>query len=135
MRIAVFDYQVIRSNPIGGCHLRMLRALAQEHDFTVFSVAFENPCPEKITWVRVPVPLRPLALLFIAYHLMAPVVYWLYRLRTGVRFDLVQMVESNLSFGTISYTHFCHTSFLKNQWKETQASGLRGALRWLDHRL
>jgi glycosyltransferase involved in cell wall biosynthesis len=135
VRIAIFDYQVKRSNPIGGCHLRMLRALASEHDFTVFAVAFDNPCPEKIKWVRVPAPLRPLALLFLVYHVIAPILYWLYRMKTGERFDVVQMVESNLSFGTIAYTHFCHTSYLKNHWNKTQAGGLRQRLRWLDHRL
>ena len=135
MRIAIFDYQVTRTNPIGGCHLRLLRALADEHQFVVFAVAFENPCPEKITWVPVPVPLRPLALLFLTYHVMAPLMYWWYRMKTGVRFDVVQMVESNLSFGAISYSHFCHTSFLKNHYRGTQATGLRGFLRWLDHSL
>jgi glycosyltransferase involved in cell wall biosynthesis len=135
VRIAIFDYQVKRTNPIGGCHLRMLRSLAYEHDFTVFSVAFDNPCPERITWVRVPAPARPLALLFLAYHVLAPVSYWLHRRKTGRRFDLVQTVESNLSFGTIAYTHFCHASYLKNHWSKTRTAGIRGWLRWLDHRL
>ena len=47
MRIAIFDYKITRNNPIGSCHLAMLRALAAEHDFTVFAVEFENPFPEK----------------------------------------------------------------------------------------
>jgi glycosyltransferase involved in cell wall biosynthesis len=135
LRIAIFDYQVVRNNPIGGCHLRVLRSLAAEHDFTVFAVQFENPHPERIEWVRIPAPLRPLPLLFLAYHLLAPVIYALYRLRSRKQFDVVQMVESNLSFGTIAYTHFCHTSYLKNYWGETQAKGFRGFSRWLDHRL
>jgi glycosyltransferase involved in cell wall biosynthesis len=135
VRIAIFDYRVTRTNPVGGCHVRMLRALAHEHEFTVFSVEFENPCPDKITWVRIPVPLRPLALLFVTFHVIAPIVYWLHRVRTGARFDLIQLVESNLSFGDIAYSHFCHTSFLREHWSETQASGVRGYLRWLDHRL
>lgn len=135
MRIAIFDYQVQRTNPIGGCHLRLLRALAQEHEFTVFSVSFENPCPERIHWVRIPAPVRPLALLFVAYHLLAPIYYWWHRLRTGVHFDLIQTVESKLSFGTIAYSHFCHRSYLREHWRNAQAAGLRGCLRWLDHRL
>ncbi|MBV9269112.1 MAG: glycosyltransferase family 4 protein [Acidobacteriaceae bacterium] len=113
----------------------MLRALAHEYDFTVFSVQFENPCPDRIKWVRIPVPLRPLALLFVTYHLIAPIVYFLHWLKTGVRFDLIQMVESNLGFGAVTYSQFCHTSFLKRCWRQTEASGLRGFLRWLDHRL
>jgi glycosyltransferase involved in cell wall biosynthesis len=133
VRIAIFDYQVKRTNPIGGCHLRMLRALAEEHEFTVFSVAFDNPCPERIKWVRVPAPGRPLALLFVAYHILAPLAFWLYRLKTGERFDLIQTVESKLSFGTVAYSHFCHSSYLRKHWHDAQAAGMRGRLRWLDH--
>jgi glycosyltransferase involved in cell wall biosynthesis len=135
LRIAIFDYKIVATNPIGSCHLRLLRDLAGEHQFTVFSVAFENPSPERIEWVRVPAPTRPLVLLFVLFHLMAPVVYLWYRLRHRVRFDLVQMVESNLAFGDISYSHFCHTAFLKEHWAATRGRGLRRILRWLDHRL
>jgi glycosyltransferase involved in cell wall biosynthesis len=133
MHIAVFDYKVVPTNPIGSCDLHMLQGLCREHEFTVFAVEFENPCPERIRFVRVPVPTRPLALLFVAYHLVAPIVYWLHRLRTGARFDLVQMVESNLSFGDVSYAHFCHLAYLRRHWRNAGAKGLRGWLRWLDH--
>lgn len=133
MRIAIFDYKVIPTNPIGSCHLRMIQGLCGEHDFTVFAVEFENPCPDRVRFVRVPAPTRPLALLFLAYHLLAPLVYFLYRLRTGARFDLVQMVESNLSFGDVAYVHFCHRAYLKHHWKKAGARGLRGVLRFLDH--
>lgn len=133
MKIALFDYRVTRNNPAGSCHLGMLKGLCQAHDFTVFSVEFENPCAERIRWVRVPAPGRPLALLFVAYHLLAPIYYWAYRFRHRVRFDLVQMVESNLSFGDMSYSHFCHRAFLKHHWRESRAGGLRGWFRWMDH--
>jgi len=133
MRIAIFDYKVIPTNPIGSCHRRLIQGLCHEHEFTVFAVEFDNPCPERVRFVRVPVPTRPLALLFMAYHLVAPLVYLLYRLRTGARFDLVQMVESNLSFGDVSYAHFCHRAYLQRHWKEAGAKGLRGWIRWLDH--
>jgi glycosyltransferase involved in cell wall biosynthesis len=135
LRIAVFDYFLTRNNPIGSCHLAMLRALAPEHDFTVFAVKFENPWPQKIRWVRVPAPTRPLALLFIVYHLMAPLCYLLYRLRGGAKFDLVQALESNLVFGDLLYSHFCHRMYLKHHWSKSGARGLRGWFRWLDHQL
>jgi len=133
MRIAVFNYKVVPTNPAGSCHLHMLQGLCREHEFTVFAVEFENPCPERIRFVRVPVPTRPLALLFVAYHLAAPLAYLWYRLRTGAHFDLVQMVESNLSFGDVSYAHFCHLAYLRRHWRNAGAKGLRGWLRWLDH--
>lgn len=71
-KIAIFDYKIIPTNPIGGCHLRMMQGLCHEHDFTVFAVEFENPCPERIHWVRIPALTRPMALLFVLYHLLTP---------------------------------------------------------------
>jgi glycosyltransferase involved in cell wall biosynthesis len=134
MRIAVFDYKIIPTNPIGSCHRRMLMGLSRQHEFVVFAVQFDNPDPDRIRFVRVPVPTRPLALLFIAYHLIAPIVYLIYKLRTGQRFDLIQTVESNCALrGDIVYAHFCHRRFLKVHWPSVKTRGLRGFLRWLDH--
>jgi glycosyltransferase involved in cell wall biosynthesis len=135
LRIAIFDYRITRNNPIGSCHLAMLRALGAEHEFTVFAVEFDNPNPEKIRFIRVPSPTRPLALLFVVYHFMAPLCYCLYRLRGGAKPDLVQALESNLGFGDLLYSHFCHGMYLKHHWKKSGARGLRGAFRWLDHEL
>jgi glycosyltransferase involved in cell wall biosynthesis len=131
MRIAIFDYRVTARNPAGSCHLALLRALAGEHAFTVFSVEFDNPDPHRITWVRVPVPRRPLVLLFLSFHVVAPVVYIWHRVTTRKSFDLIQSVESNLGFGELVYAHFSHTTYLKA--KHARRSGLRGWLRWLDH--
>jgi glycosyltransferase involved in cell wall biosynthesis len=135
LRIAIFDYKITRNNPIGSCHLAMLRALAAEHEFTVFAVEFENPSPQRIRFVRVPSPMRPLALLFVVYHFMAPLCYLLYRLRGGAKFDLVQALESNLAFGDLLYSHFCHGMYLRHHWSKSGAKGLRGWFRWLDHQL
>jgi len=131
MQIAVFDYKIVPTNPTGSCHLRVLEGLCQEHEFTVFAVEFENPCPERIQWVRIPVPTRPLFLLFIAFHLLAPLCYWIHCLRYRTRFDLVQMVESNLAFGDISYAHFCHRAYLKEHWPKLNLHGVRAWAYWL----
>jgi len=133
LRIAIFDYRVTSRNPAGSCHLAILRALAREHEFTVFSVQFENPDPERIVWVRVPVPLRPMALLFLAFHLFSPALYIWHCLKTRKSFDLVQSVESNLGFGGLIYAHFSHTNYLNTG--QPVSSGLRGWLRWFDHAL
>jgi glycosyltransferase involved in cell wall biosynthesis len=133
MKIALFDYIVTQDNAIGKCDLGILAALCHEHEFTVFAVQFENPCPESIRWVRIPAPKRPLALLYLAFHVLAPICYVWHCLRFGVRFDSVQIIESNLSFGNIAYSHFCHRAFLERHWNEVAVGGLRGALRWLDH--
>src|SRR5580692_1486992 len=74
MRIALFDYLVTSDNAIGKCDLAILSALCDEHDFTVFSSRFENPRPDRIRWVRVPAPPRPMVLLYVIFHLTAPLV-------------------------------------------------------------
>jgi glycosyltransferase involved in cell wall biosynthesis len=77
--------------------------------------------------------MRPLALLFVVFHLLAPPIYLAYLIRTGTRFDIVQSIESNLGYGRLIYTHFSHTSYLRRIHPRRQ--GWRGTLRWLDHRL
>jgi glycosyltransferase involved in cell wall biosynthesis len=131
MRIAIFDYKIMAGNPTGNCHLTLLRSLAKEHKFTVFSVQFENPDPAAITWVRVPSPTRPLALLFVVFHLAAPLMYLWHKIRTGERFDLVQSIESDLCFGGLVYSHFSHTTYLRHH--RTTRRSLRGMLRWIDN--
>ncbi len=133
-KIAIFDYATVRGNPVGGCHLRLLESLHQDYDFTVFSHSFENPAPGRIEWVKVPVPSRPLALLFLSYHVLAPIVYRSYCRRKRVQFDLVQMVESNLLFGDISYSQFCHRQYLDVN-RGSFAFSPRGLASWLDHKL
>jgi glycosyltransferase involved in cell wall biosynthesis len=133
MKIAIFDYRITRNNAVGSCHLRMLEHVCLEHEFTIFAVEFENPSPGRIRWVRIPAPRRPLALLYVAFHLLAPLYYASHRMFHRVRFDLVQVVESNLAFGDIVYSHSCHHMFLQRYWREAGATGLRGAVRWLDH--
>src|SRR3954452_2470980 len=133
MKIAIFDYRIMRNNAVGACHLRMLERVCSEHEFTVFAVDFENPCPERITWVRIPAPRRPLALLYIAFHVLAPLYYAAHHIFHRTRFDLVQFVESNLLFGDVAYAHSCHHMFLQRHWRQAGATGWRGALRWLDH--
>jgi glycosyltransferase involved in cell wall biosynthesis len=135
LRIAIFDHRVTRLNPIGSCHRAMLSALAAEHEFTVFAVEFENPCPDRIRFIRVPSLIRPMAALFVGYHVMALIQYLLYRIRGGPKFDHVQALESNLAFGDILYSHFCHRMYLKQHWSKSGARGIQGWLRWLDHTL
>ncbi len=134
MRIAIFDYRIVPTNPVGGCHLRMLKGLCGRHDFTVFSVEFENPRPDRIRWVRIPLPVRPYVLLYTLFHIAAPIACAWQRLIRGAQFDLVQMVESNLLFGDVAYSQFCHRRYLKRHWRETRARGLRGFVRGAAHR-
>ena len=44
-RIAIVDYRIVATNPIGGGHLRLLRELSREHQFTVFVVNSGSTAP------------------------------------------------------------------------------------------
>lgn len=112
MRIAVFDNYVVRNNPAGSCHRKLLEALCDKHDFTVFAVEFDNPRPDRIRFVRVPAVGKPLFLLFIVYQLMSRLLWR--RLRRHQRFDLVQVIESKGPPADIVYQHFCHRHFLRH---------------------
>ena len=112
----------------------MLRGLSDERTFTVFSIEFENPYPDRITWVRIPAPIRPAILTLIVYHLLAPFYYFFHLLKTRKRFDLIQVVTPIFPFGQIAYSHFCNRSYLKHHWAEGRPTGLRRLLRWMDHK-
>ncbi len=139
MRIAVFDADITDRHAIGKCQRRILAALCEAHEFTVFAVEFDNPRPDRIRWVRVPALRRPLALQFLMFHVAAPICYAWYRLRGGPRFDWIQGVEGNLLFGDICYAHFCHRVYLREHGRETRGSGSRGlfnrATNWLQARV
>lgn len=135
MRIAILDYIVTRNNAIGNCDRRIVEGLKDEHQFTVFSVEFDNPDPARIEHVRIPAIRKPLFALYVSYHLLAPLIVWNYQRRHRVRFDVVQSVESNTLMGTLVYAHFCHRGYLEDHWQSVNPGGLRGFARWLDHRL
>lgn len=133
-RIAIFDYAVRRDRAMGGCHLRMLEGLADKYDFTVFAVEFENPAPARINFVRIPAPSMPAILLCVVFHLLAPLYYYMYRLKYGVRFDLVEKMETYTCIGDIAYIHFCYRAYRKH-WAMSRQPGLRGLVLSFDHML
>ena len=132
-KILIVDYKTVPTNALGGCHLRILQGLSHQHEFTVLAVEFENPFPERIEWIRIPAPTRPLVLLFVAYHLFATMYYWTHRLCGRARYDSVQSVDTNFAFVDVSYSQFCHRAYLRHHWKQSKPKGSRGWLRWLDH--
>jgi glycosyltransferase involved in cell wall biosynthesis len=134
LKIALFDHSVKSSNAIGKCNLSILGALCEEHEFTVFAAEFENPRPEKIRWVRVPVLKWPPAFLYLSFHIVAPILYYWHRLWHREHFDLVQTVESILSFGDVAYPHFCNRAYLKRHWEKSNQTGVKSWVRWLDHK-
>ncbi|MBV8980206.1 MAG: glycosyltransferase family 4 protein [Acidimicrobiia bacterium] len=142
--IALFDYFISdphattgRAKPTayGAIHFQLLEALCDDYDFTVFAIDFDNPRPDRINFVPVRAVLRPLALLFITYHLGALWAYARERLRRRRPFDVVQSVESNFLLPTVSHAQFCHKAFLRKGWPVARPSGVRRPLRRIDYQL
>jgi glycosyltransferase involved in cell wall biosynthesis len=107
--------------------------LADEYDITVFAVECDNPRPDRITFVRVPAPLRPQVLLFLVFHALAPLIFWVHCWRRKQRFDLVQ-IHGNLTFlGELSYAHFCHAVYLRKHWKAVRTLSVRSFFQWMNH--
>jgi len=137
MKIAIFDYRVTPSNPVGSCHRRMLSALSEEHEFVVFAPEFDNPRPDRIHYIPIKVPLRPLALLFILFHLSAGRAWRRYRRGGGPPADLIQGIESNRLNSDVVYAHFCHRGYLRvsGGFSLGMLLAYRSFLRWLDHQV
>ena len=76
MKIAIFDYRVTPTKPVGSCHRRMLSARCEEHELVVFAPEFDNPRPDRIDYLPIREPRRPLALLFVLFPFECQVVAW-----------------------------------------------------------
>jgi glycosyltransferase involved in cell wall biosynthesis len=135
MRIAVFEHQVVTTNAIGRMTRMIVKGLSEEHQFTVFAIKFDNPCPEKIEFVRVPALPSPLFVQFVTFHLLAPLVYLWHKWRHSAKFDQVMITDVNVFMRGIFYTHFCHVAYMREHWQATRPQGLRRLTRWLDHKL
>jgi glycosyltransferase involved in cell wall biosynthesis len=133
MRIAVFDHRVIPTNPVGSCHRRMMLALCEEHDFVVFAPEFDNPRPDRIRYIPIRVPRRPLALQFVLFHLRIGPAWRGYLRDGGSPADLIQGVESKRLSSDVVYAHFCHRGYLRvsGGFSPGMLLTFRAFLRWL----
>ena len=132
--LAIFDMNITRLSPAGSCVLTEIEGLYQDYEITVFADSFENPCPHRIRWVRVPLPKGPVFLRYVFFHLLAPVLY-LFHFRFGKRPDLIQATQGQFIWCDVSYAHFCHEAYLTNQWEHSSVTGLRRLMRLATHRL
>ena len=111
--IALFDLSVTADSPAGSCVLQLLKGLCQDYQFTVFADRFDNPDPEAIQWVRIPLPRKPVFLRYIAFKWFAPFYYRQYVQSQG-QSQLVIGTEGQFSNCDICYAHFCHQAYLEN---------------------
>jgi len=125
VRIAVFDYAVVEATSVGKCTLAMIRGLAPQHEFTVFSVALADDVRDRVTWVRVPAIRRPGLLLFLTYRLLATCLFWLRRLTARERFDVVLATDGIVGLADVDYVHMCTRAYRRLPDRPTPPGRIR----------
>jgi glycosyltransferase involved in cell wall biosynthesis len=73
--------------------------------------------------------------LFVVFHVLAPLTYLAHRRRHRTRFDVVYFHDVDLPFGDVTYVRFCNRAFLDRPDGVSPWTGLRPLARWIDHRL
>jgi glycosyltransferase involved in cell wall biosynthesis len=130
--IAVFDFCITKDSPAGSCVLQMLTGLCKDYQFIVFADRFDNPAPDLIQWVRVALPKKPVISRFILFQFLAPLAYKRYLKHSKIP-ALVIGTQGEFINCNVSYSHFCHKSYLQQQWKLDSSRGLRRFVRLLNH--
>ena len=133
MKIAVFHYFISDNNPAGKCVKAMIDGLSEKNSIVVFSNIYESEFAHRVEWVKVPVIRRPLVLLYVTFFIMATLLYAIKRIHK--KFDKVIFTESRLPIKGISYAHYCHGAYLKNQWQLNTSKGFRRLLKFLNHKI
>jgi glycosyltransferase involved in cell wall biosynthesis len=110
--IAIFDMSITTGSPAGSCILQMLKGLCEEYQFTVFADSFDNPSPDQIQWIKVPIPQKPVFLRYMVFNWLAPKYYQKY-IRSQGKPQLVMGTEGEFSDCNICYAHFCHQAYLQ----------------------
>lgn len=129
--VAIFDMSVTSDSPAGSCILQMLSDLCEDYQFTVFADRFDNPAPNQIEWIRVPLPQKPVFLRYMTFKWLAPQYYQQY-IRIQNKPQLVMATEGEFSNCNICYAHFCHKAYLKQN--SIKASFLRKIARLINYR-
>lgn len=132
--IAVMDLSVTKNSPAGSCVLAEVLGLADEHDITVFSDAFDNARPDRVQWVLVPLPRRPGILRYVVFHVLAPFALRRHARERGQAPQLVQATQGQHVGADICYAHFCHRAYLRDRWHSQTATGWLRMLRWMGYR-
>jgi glycosyltransferase involved in cell wall biosynthesis len=131
--IAVFDMSASRNSPAGSCVLYEIEGLRKNYRITVFSERFDGQQDKNMTHVFVPLPKRPLFLRYPLFQVLAAFRYLVWRVSNARPF-LIQTTQGQFLWADVAYAHFCHGAYLKNQWRQSTATGARRLARWLNHK-
>ena len=129
-KIAIFDLSITTDSPAGSCILQLIDNLADEYQFIVFADRFENPNPQSVTWIRVPIPNKPVIARYVCFKYLAPIYYNRF-IQQQPKPDLIIATEGEFADCDICYVHFCHRMYLKEQ--RPNIFSLRNFVRFANH--
>ncbi|MCL5061580.1 MAG: glycosyltransferase family 4 protein [Candidatus Thermoplasmatota archaeon] len=130
--IVVFDLSVASNSPAGSCVLAEVEGLRSQYPVTIFSDHFDGADAEGKSWVRVPLPQRPIFIRYWLFQVLAPLRYLVWR-SSNSRPAIIQTTQGQFLWGDVAYAHFCHGAYLKGQWRQSTVTGLRRVLRHINH--
>src|SRR4051812_25575084 len=137
MKIALFDDVVSPRSPAGSCDVRVLEALRDEHEVTVFTSELELSAGggRPVRHVAVPTIRHPRLASFLLYFARAWMSYGRLRLR-GRRFDLLQATDCSSPAADVCYAHLCHRAFLAEMWPQVRGRvSPRTVHSWANHKV
>ena len=126
MKIALFYYVVVKDNAIGRVDRLILENLCDRYSFTVFATRFDNPRPDKISWIRTPALLRPAPLAILSFKIAAAAIFFWHRVVKGLRFDIVQSSDGVFGRINLADAHFCNRYYLTRLFSRNDLKTLRG---------
>ncbi|MCL4472135.1 MAG: glycosyltransferase family 4 protein [Sulfuricella sp.] len=130
--IVVFDLSVSAGSPAGSCVLAEVEGLRSQYPVTIFSDRFDGADAEGKSWVRVPLPQRPIFIRYWLFQVLAPLRYLVWR-SSNSRPAIIQTTQGQFLWADVAYAHFCHGAYLKGQWRQSTVTGLRRVLRRINH--
>lgn len=130
--VVVFDLSVASNSPAGSCVLTEVEGLRNQYPVTVFSDCFDGVGVDAKSWVRVPLPQRPIFIRYWLFQVLAPLRYMVWRL-SNPKPAIIQTTQGQFLWADVAYAHFCHGAYLKGQWKQSTVTGLRRVLRRINH--
>lgn len=132
-RIAVVDWNVTRMSPAGSTILAIVSGLHSRFRFRVVAAYFENPSPETVEHLHVPLPRAPSFIKELCWPYIVGLAFRLRR-QCGSPQALTWATQGQLPGAKLVSAHFCHLAYLRDQFPKSRTRGLRRLSRTLVHR-
>ena len=106
MKIAILAPQLIPTHPAGGQMLKVVQALASEHEFVVFGQSIDESLRDRVQFQRMPIPiLRPRLVTYLVQFFLYRQLFK--RLALHEKFEVVHSIEGSVTFSTVATMHYC----------------------------